>query len=527
MIFHLLVVVIMGLSSCYEDNNPLVLGQPLLSGPSVALVRKSVDFYCTLYVYPKNVPILLQLFKEGDYGKVLGEYTSVNGLQGVFPILIKTSHDGTLECVASAQNNTSVQPTTSPSHRLRVIEPVKNAVVEVSSGRTEFFEGGTLELQCQLAKGNYVTYKWFLDGQNIAETQHRYFDDKHLKVFRTTSKDSGSYVCVAQNAYNETIYLANSSAVDITIKDVASTPSISFTVLKKDLNYSALVSCHSLKGTPPITFTLYNLDELIGNVTVEDRNTKFNVPIELGRPLGWLQCRADNGDQIACSRWEPLQVVPVEGPVTLQYDLDTGSNYAVVGVRFYCQASKGSHVKFEWFLNNTLLPHALGDFYRVVDQPPERSILLLAVDRGSAGTYHCEVSDEFDNTTAVRSRGKYLDKEVLNRIPDVVVAVVFGSFAVIVALVCICCGIGVVYGPRTSDAKPLVGVEMKKMLAVYEEDLGFSEYTEDTGDMKDATVDQFDQASVESVDDWTWLKTKKTNVLEQEEEPVLLPLGSV
>ncbi|KAK7930245.1 hypothetical protein WMY93_006640 [Mugilogobius chulae] len=239
--------------------------------------------------------------------------------------------------------------------------------------------------------------------------------------------------------------------------------------------------------------------------------------------MGWIQCRADNGGQIAHSRWELFQVVPVEGPVTLHYDYDTGPNYAVVGVRLYCQASKGSHVKFEWFLNKTLLPHVPGRFYRVVDEPPERSILLLAVDRSSAGTYHCEVSDNFDNTTTVRSRRKYLDKEVLNRLPDLVVAVVFGCFTLIIVLVCICCGIGFVYRPRTSDVKPLVGTEMRKMRAAYEEDLGFSDYTEDTGDLKEATIDQFDQASVESVDDWTWLKTKKTNALEQEEdEPVLL-----
>ncbi|XP_055017094.1 Fc receptor-like protein 5 isoform X2 [Boleophthalmus pectinirostris] len=465
----------------------------------------------------------LLLDREGDGGKVLGETTSLAGERGVIPISIKTFHDGNLVCVASAQNNTSIEPTVSHSQHLRVIEPVKEAYVVVTSGQTEFFEGKTLDLQCKVKKGTYVTYKWLLDGEEITETHYRYIYNNQLIVYRTTSKDSGLYMCIAQNSYNKTIFQSNSSTVQITIKDVVSTPDISFTVLKEDMNYSALISCHSLSGTPPITFTLWDYDDLIGNVTAEDRNATFKIPIVLGKHLGFRKCKAENGDEIAHSRWMELKVVPVEGPVSLYYDYDTGSNYAVVGVRFYCKPLKGSHVKFEWFLNETLLPHGLGPFYRVVDDPPKQSILLLAVDWSSAGTYHCEVSDTFDNTKTIPSRRKYLDKEVLNRIPDVVVAVVFGSFALLIGLVCTCCGIGIVYRPRTNDVKPRV--EMKKMLAAYEEDLGFTEFTEDTEDMKEAMVDEFDQVSVDSVNDWPWLKTRKTNVSEQQEEdqPVLLP----
>lgn len=66
--------------------------------------------------------ILMFFFKrEGDRSKFLGEYSSPKGQRGVFPILIKASHDGNLECVAKAQNNTSIEPTVSSHHRLRVI----------------------------------------------------------------------------------------------------------------------------------------------------------------------------------------------------------------------------------------------------------------------------------------------------------------------------------------------------------------------------------------------------------------------
>ena len=102
--------------------------------------------------------------------------------------------------------------------------------------------------------------------------------------------------------------------------------------------------------------------------------------------------------------------VSVGGPVTMHYDSDIGENFAVVGLRLYCKVTKGSHPRYQWFLNKTLL-RGRGSFYYVVDQPPEQSIFLLSVGSSSAGTYRCQVSDSFDNTTAISSRMRYLDKE--------------------------------------------------------------------------------------------------------------------
>lgn len=101
--------------------------------------------------------------------------------------------------------------------------------------------------------------------------------------------------------------------------------------------------------------------------------------------------------------------VPVGGPVTVHYDYDVGENYAAIGLRFYCKAAKGSLPRYQWFLNKTILRER-GSFYSVVNLPPEQSILLLSVGRSSAGTYHCKVSDSFDNTTAISSKRWYLDK---------------------------------------------------------------------------------------------------------------------
>lgn len=162
--------------------------------------------------------------------------------------------------------------------------------------------------------------------------------------------------------------------------------------------------------------------------------------------------------------------VPVSGPVTMSYDYDVGENYAVIGLRFYCKAAAGSQPRYRWFLNKTLLGDG-GSFYYVVNRPPEQSILLLSVGSRSAGTYHCEVHDSFDNSTAIGSVRLFISKEgtgerlpsvdgtqeltagvnlrhlpspaVLNRLPDVVVAVVFGSVAILVVMVSVCCLVGI------------------------------------------------------------------------------------
>lgn len=101
---------------------------------------------------------------------------------------------------------------------------------------------------------------------------------------------------------------------------------------------------------------------------------------------------------------------PVGGPVNVHYDYDFGENYAVTGLRFYCKATKGSHPRYQWFLNKTPLVER-GSFYYVVNQPPDQSILMMAGGRSSAGTYHCEVSNSFDNTLAISSKKHYVDEE--------------------------------------------------------------------------------------------------------------------
>ncbi|XP_078127067.1 uncharacterized protein LOC144531041 [Sander vitreus] len=498
-------VVVLVLCYCSKESSQSILGHPQLFGPSEALVKSVAEFRCKLKIHPENETILFQLFKEDNRGKFFGETTSLNGEDAVFLMVIKPKHEGNLECVAKGQNNSNIEPTVSYTHYLKVVEPVNGAELVVHSGPVEFFEGKTLELHCDLTSGNHVSYKWLLNGQLVLPSRLHYVADGRLLINRTTSKDSGSYKCVATNHFNKTVFTSNSSEVVITVKDVVSTPDISFTVLKQDPhNYSAMVTCQSTKGTPPVTFSLYNRTELVSITTVEKTNATFKVPLVLGRHLGWLQCHANNGDRIKFSQRIPLEVVPVGGPVMMHYDYDVGENHVVIGLRFYCKAAKGSLPRYQWFLNNTLL-HDQGRFFYVVNQPSEQSILLLSVGRSSAGTYHCEVSDSFDHTTAIGSKRLYLDKEVLNRLPVWVVAGVFGCFTALILLVSICCWVGVMFRRRQYGEKSL-SLEMEGRVAAYEGELDSSEYHEDADVVNTARAGEFDQASEASVDEWPKFK---------------------
>eukprot|EP00063_Salmo_salar_P011050 XP_013985885.1 PREDICTED: uncharacterized protein LOC106564350 isoform X4 [Salmo salar] len=196
----------------------------------------------------------------------------------------------------------------------------------------------------------------------------------------------------------------------------------------------------------------------------------------------------------------------------MHYDTDVGENFSIVGLRFYCSVERGTFPQYRWFLNGTVL-EGRGDFYWVENQP-EQSILLLSVGRSSAGTYHCDVSNSFDGTTVISSEERYIDKEVLNHLPTMVVAVVFGCFLFLVTLVTTCCFIGLLYRKRqclveksTLDLK--LGLEMHNIMDE-------EEYMEDEGVVRAARIIDSDQEEVESTDEWLQLQQELKKTLEDE-----------
>ncbi|XP_023189067.1 hemicentin-1-like [Xiphophorus maculatus] len=511
-------LVVLGLCCCTKESNQFQLDQPRLHGPSQALVDDVIPLVCEIPSSESNEPILLTLYRKDDRKQMFGEYTLSAGEEmGIFPQVIKVEHEGYFECVASAQNNTEINETVSEVHFLRVIVPVEGAAI-VYTGPTEIYEETKIELQCKIKSGNHVSYNWFLNGRLVSPSPVRWIGDNRLIITRVSSKDGGSYMCQAKNVFNETRWFAsNSSDLVIAVKDLVSTPRISFTVVKEDDgNYSASITCQSERGDPPISFSLYMGMELMVRKNVSERHATFSLPVVLDQHSGWLQCQARNGNQTEYSRWLPLEVVSVAGPVTVQSEYDMGNNYAVIGLRLYCKAAAGTHPRFQWYLNQMPLREQ-GSFFYVVDLP-EQSVLLMAVGRRSSGKYRCEVWNSFDNSTVISSKGLYVDKEVLNRLPTLVVAVVFNCFALLIFLVLFCCLSGVIFRWKLSQQKSESSLAMDERLVVSENEVDWTEYNEDPDVAKAPREDELYQESEASEDEWPQIEQERRTLENEADE---------
>ncbi|XP_014842062.1 PREDICTED: uncharacterized protein LOC106917540 [Poecilia mexicana] len=510
---------ILGLCCCTKESNQFQLDQPRLHGPSQALVRDVIVFECEIPSSENNEMILLTLYRKDDRKQMFGEYTLLAGKEtGNFSLVIKAKHEGDFECVASAQNDTKINETVSKAHFLRVIVPVVGAAI-VYTGPTEIYEETELELQCKVQSGNHVSYNWFLNGHLVSPSRRRWIGDNRLIVTRASSEDGGAYMCQAKNVFNETTWFtSNSSDLVITVKDLVSTPDISFTVVKGgNGSYSASITCQAERGDPPISFSLYMGEKLMLTESFTERHATFTLPVVMDQHSGWLQCRASNGNQTEYSRWLPFEVVSVAGPVTVQSEYDMGDNYAVIGLRLYCKAAKGTHPRFQWYLNQTPL-HEQGSFFYVVDLPPEQSVLLLAVGRRSAGKYRCEVWDSFDNSTVISSKALYVDKEVLNRLPTLVVAVVFSCFALLIFLVLFCCLSGVIFRWKESQQKSESSFVMDDRPVVSAIEMDWTEYNEDPEVAKAPREDVLYQESEASEDEWPQIEQEKRTLENEADE---------
>ncbi|KAJ8001566.1 hypothetical protein DPEC_G00170810 [Dallia pectoralis] len=527
------VQVILGLYTSWQETCAFVLGQPQLTGPSAAEVQTVVDFQCEIQNSPKNFTIFYQILRDEGHFKILGFYSSISGEPAVIPLEVMSSYEGNLVCLASVQNNTDVQPNISNRHHFRVIVPVQGADVVVTSGSMEIHEGHKLSLLCNISKGNYVSYRWMVDRKHLPQDH----PNRELIIQRATPRDSGSYSCAATNQVNSSqTFISQSIDRNVRVKELVSEPELSFLVEKKGA-YFALVTCQSLKGTLPITFSLYNRTELVVNKTVDEQNTTFVFPVDLELDLGYIRCQADNGDKVVYSKPVPIHIVPVGGALRMHSDVDVRENFSIVGLRFYCSVERGNFLRYRWFLNGTAL-EGRGKFYEVASEA-ERSILHLSVGRTSSGTYHCEVSNSFDNMTVIRSKARYIDKKVLNQLPVAVVAVVFGCFLFLVVLVTTCCFIGLFYRRSQYHVEKSMldlrlGLEKRKatgdwdcepismghpciMVAQNDNGVDEEEYMEDDELVGYDKIPDSDQGESESIDEWPELQQELKKTLEDED----------
>ncbi|XP_073682398.1 uncharacterized protein [Garra rufa] len=504
-----LTLILIGISVFFPRKGALEkLDEPVLFGPSAALDGSFVDFYCEIPGKPLNLSVEYELYVEMNPGKVIGTLSSLSGQMATFPLKISTQHEGRLICKASGHNDTDIESSFSEGWDFRVIVPVEGVRIISHPSNKNIWEGQTLTLQCNKTKGTYVSYDWFW---NDAPVQMPYdSSDNTLIIHRVSAKNTGKYICVGSNQFNDTmIFNSSSDILTVDVKEYVSKPEISIEVVKlDDGGYKAVITCQSKKGTPLNTFSLLNYTDLMITETTDRTSVFFNVPIELNRYMGQMRCNASNEGNWVLSESVSLIVESVGGAVTMTPFTHVGLDFQVVGLVLRCKVERGTFPHYSWFLNNSRLV-GRGGFYAVAWS--DESVLSLAVGRDSAGVYHCQASDRFDNSTSIRSTKMLISKEVLNTVSPLVAIVVFTSFALLNVAVISCCIYGVFLRRRYSRKYPLIEERSKmeitdKQEAEDEEDEdedylmleGFEEDAVQADRMSDSAEDE-DQSVDESV----------------------------
>ncbi|KAK2874716.1 hypothetical protein Q8A67_021869 [Cirrhinus molitorella] len=462
-----LTVILIGISVFVPRIGALEkLGEPVLFGPSAAIDRSVVDFFCEIPGKPATLSVQYDLYVETNPGKVIATHSSLSGEMATFPLRINTQYDGQLICKASGHNDTDIESSFSKAWDFRVIVPVEAVSIISHPSIENIWEGQTLTLQCKTNKGTYVSYDWFWNG---ARVQMPYDSNNGtLTIHRVSAQNTGNYVCMASNQFNDTIFNSTSDIVNVHIKEYVSKPEISFDVVKReDGVYTATITCKSQKGAPLNTFSLLNYTDLMITETVDITSVFFNVPIELNRYMGQMRCNASNEGNWILSEPVNLIVETVRGAVTMTPVKHMGLDFQVVRVELRCKVERGTFPHYSWFLNNSRLVGQVG-FY-AVDWSDE-SVLSLSLGQDSAGFYHCQATDRFDNSTSIHSPKMLISNEVLNTVSPLVAIVVFTSFALLNIAVIACCIYGVVLRRRYSRKYPLTEVRRKMEITVKQED---------------------------------------------------------
>ncbi|XP_062412149.1 Fc receptor-like protein 3 isoform X1 [Sardina pilchardus] len=371
-------------------------------------------------------------------------------------------------------------------------KPVAGVYILSDPPSKEIFEGMTLRLVCNITKGSHVSYKWFFNGKPLGDAT----PPNTLTIHNTTVNDSGGYVCIGSSTVNNiSVNLSNSSKT-ITIKEIVSVPSVSFTVVKESSgNFSARITCRSFRGTPPITFTLLNNSQKIGDNITKHLSLTFIVPIYLDQHMGTFICQAWNGYINQNSFPMHLQAETVGGASMTTYE-HMDDNFQVTGLELCCQVERGTFPHYIWFHNNT--PLTMRGRSHVLSA--DNSTLFFTLDPSIFGEFHCQAFNSFDKTIRISSQRRLINKEASNRLPVMVVAVVFGCFCFVAVVLTSCCFYGIyklkhnkdIYNFSTSNGW---SAEMDERKCIAKD----KDFMKNTAEAKEVAVVNFEG---EYCDDW-------------------------
>ncbi|XP_059720026.1 platelet endothelial cell adhesion molecule isoform X1 [Haemorhous mexicanus] len=263
----------------------------------------------------------------------------------------------------------------------------------LSASMTQLDESKDLILNCSingLRRANFSILRKSSSGDILLKKSR-------ILAIKVNVNDTGSYTCKAEVKG----IIKESKPVRISVYAPVSKPTLSVAsgspevVLGKPLQ----LICHSVMGTPPITFTFYKGDEIKKNVTNDTYATFLDEDIGLNDNGGY-KCDARNNHSSGVKTSNILNVtviVPIRDASlgSVPYgEVEVGSDTA-----FLCSVKEGSWpIDFKFFkkTDHEVLLHEVREY-------SDRTIWhKKTMKRKDTGTYYCMASNRA--SVNVRSR---------------------------------------------------------------------------------------------------------------------------
>ncbi|KAM7001635.1 platelet endothelial cell adhesion molecule isoform 2-T2 [Passerculus sandwichensis] len=254
----------------------------------------------------------------------------------------------------------------------------------LSASMTQLDENKDLILNCSIngsRRANFSILRKSSSGDILLKKSR-------ILAIKVNVNDTGSYTCKAEVKG----IVKESKPVRISVYAPVSKPTLSVVSGSPEvvLGNPLQLICHSVMGTPPITFTFYKGDEIKKNVTNDTYATFLDEDIGLNDNGGY-KCDARNNHSSGVKTSNILNVtviVPIRGASlgSVPYgEVEVGSDTA-----FLCSVKEGSwpiHFKFFKKTDHEELLHEAREY-------SDRTIWhKKTMKRRDTGTYYCMASN--------------------------------------------------------------------------------------------------------------------------------------
>ncbi|XP_077380644.1 Fc receptor-like protein 5 isoform X3 [Festucalex cinctus] len=373
---------------------------PVLNGPNMTYLRSQVFFRC---IAPdSSPPITYELRRDG---LLIDAKTHLQEDQPASFLLKATVRsEGLYHCEAKTKESTGA----SNSISLSVVIPASNTRVNSDPFPAVLYEGSRMVLSCDATKGSHLSYTWFFNRMQVssANSTRLHMSGNKLVMERANPEHAGYYSCMAWSRVGDVQRFSSSSEVKVEVKVHLIKPEISLSIFKEGTSYRGNVTCWSLRGSPPVNFSLSVDNKIVAFVIASTSvSAWFSVAVVPGLDMGVAQCWVKNEVQELMSEPLTLEVVPVGGDVNIEVEYLYTSDSKLAAAKLTCHVSRGSFPFVSWFFNDSTLPAEPQMDSQVQQVRPQyalmdwrRTLILANLNPEDSGYYRCRARDRYDDS---------------------------------------------------------------------------------------------------------------------------------